>query len=304
MAQTITDDIDFRAFLKQQQSQFVRPASSWRDEVNERILLGRKQYGARMPWHNTHDHLRFRPGEVTLWAGINKHGKSLVAAQTILWLIIDVRALIASMEMPPASTIERLIRQASGSQEPTLRFSNDWQTWTDDRLWIYDQSGTVDAESIHGMMYYAAEELACEHILIDSLLKCGYATDDYTGQKDFVDGLCQIAKNASIHIHLVHHMRKGRKESDRPDKFDIRGAGEIADLVDNILIVHRNKDKEEKIRTGKEVNAFEPDTTITVAGQRHGTGWEGRIALWYDEPSQQLMGSPNRGPMRWPGFDE
>ena len=60
--------------------------------------------------------------------------------------------------------------------------------------------------------------------------------DDLTGQKDFVDALCTIAQDTGLHIHLVCHMRKGENEDAARLKFDIKGAGEITDLVDNILI--------------------------------------------------------------------
>ena len=78
-------------------------------------------------------------------------------------------------------------------------------------------------------------KLGCKHIVIDSLMKCGIGEEDYQAQGDFVDKLCWIAKKYDVHIHLVHHMRKGRSEDDIPDKFDVKGASRITDMVDNLF---------------------------------------------------------------------
>jgi len=144
---------------------------------------------------------------------------------------------------------------------------------------------------------YAFSKLGVKHIVIDSLMKCGLGTDDYNAQKSFVDRLCWIAKTYKGHIHLVHHMRKGRSENDIPDKFDVKGAGEITDMVDNLFIVHRNKGKEQKVEKGESVDELEPDSTLTVAKQRHGE-WEGKVALYFDPSSHQYLSGPG-GRSEW-----
>ena len=148
---------------------------------------------------------------------------------------------------------------------------------------------------------YAAKELNIEHIFIDSLMKCGIGTDDYNGQKIFVDRLCWAAKTHNVHIHLVHHMRKREKEGHIPDKFDVKGAGETVDLVDNLMIVHRNKTKEMAKEQGKEYDEASPDTIVVCAKQRHGE-WEGRFGLYFDHGSQQLTAAPNKT-IPWPGHN-
>ena len=299
MARLIDDSIDYRAFLAKQQAQNIRPASDFIDSTVKLLVLGDEQYGDPLPWRKTHKDIRLRPKEVSIWAGINNHGKSNVCGQTILWQLRERRALIASMEMPPERTLLRMLRQAAGAKDPAMKFVKEWGAWTDDRLWIYDQQGSVDIESIVGMCWYACEELGCDHIVIDSLLKCGIAPDDYGGQKEFVDQLCQAAKHGDSHIHLVHHMRKGRREADKPDKFDVRGASEITDLVDNVFIVHRNLDKEANVAQGKEVHVAVPDTRFICAKQRHGTSWIGEVPLYFEPASGQLIQAPGKGPMQW-----
>ena len=137
--------------------------------------------------------------------------------------------------------------------------------------------------------------------MIDSLIKCGIRPDDYARQTEFVDRLCWAAKTHNIHIHLVHHIRKGDKEGKRPDKFDIKGAGEITDLVDNVFIIHRNKIKEreaEKQSPNQDI-LDKPDMTITVDKQRHGE-WEGTFGFWFHRESTQFVSHPDATPLRWP----
>jgi twinkle protein len=70
----------------------------------------------------------------------------------------------------------------------------------------------------------------------------------------------------------------------------VKGSGSITDQVDNLLMVWRNKAKEDGRATGKHVNETDPDAALICGKQRNGE-WEGRIALWYEPQSQQFVGS-------------
>ena len=117
---------------------------------------------------------------------------------------------------------------------------------------------------------------------------CGLGVEDLDGQKEFMDSIMWTAKSTGLHIHIIHHVRKGRTEVDAPDLFDVRGAGQLLDMPDNICIVHRNRLKEEMTANGSPMNGNPPDARITVKKQRHGE-WEGPIKLWYHESGQFLQ---------------
>jgi len=293
----ISDDIDFLKFAGVQESQYIEPTKTFSNEVKERFSHGFEVRGEKLPWHKSHDKVGLRPGEVSIWAGINGHGKSLVLGQVLLFMPRDVKCLIASLEMKPAATLERMCRQSLGGGVPTDFYVDEFMEKTDN-IYIYDQVDTVQPERILGMCHYAAKELGINHIMIDSLMKCGISPEDYPRQKEFVDRLCWVAKSENIHIHLVHHIRKGSNEGEQPDKFDIKGAGEITDLVDNVFIVHRNKSKEQKLQNNQTVEPYEPDETLRVAKQRHGE-WEGIFKLWFHQPSTQFVGSSESMAIRW-----
>jgi len=278
------DDIDFLEFVGSLEKQYLAHLSDFRDEIADRFSGGICSYGDELPWQKTHDNFRLRPGEVTIWAGINGHGKSMVLSHIVAHLIKTAPCLIASLEMPMSATGQRMIRQIVGTDTPTKEYIDKALTFTDDNLWVYDQLDTVATERIFGMVVYAVKELGVKHVVIDSLMKCGINDDDYNGQKEFVDRLCWAAKTYGGHIHLVHHIRKTKSEDEVPDKFDVMGASALTNLVDNVVIVHRNKSKERQ----QEPEDKEPDARLYVAKQRHGE-WEGRINLWFHKSSQQYL---------------
>ncbi|HIH2651553.1 TPA: AAA family ATPase [Burkholderia cenocepacia] len=297
MARTLPDSIDWEAYARDEDDgrADVRRASEFIEDLVEHLHSPKEvASGTATPWSSVGEALRFREGEVTLWGGVNGHGKSAVLGEAMLHAMsAGDRVCIASMEMRPIATMERLARQAAATAMPAPDFIRGFGRWTNDRLWLYAHVGTVERARMLAVARYCRKELGVHHVVIDSLLKCGIAPDDYAGQKTFVDALCSLARDTGVHIHLVHHARKGEKESVVPDKFDMKGAGEITDLVDNVLIVHRNKAKEAQLRKDtlsdekREETEQQADTALICAKQRHHT-WEGTVRLWFDAASLQF----------------
>lgn len=302
------DDIDFELYERETESkERVKPASLYIDELIQRLRNPVRAPRALMPWRKTHGLIQFRPGEVTVWGGANGHGKSLVTGLMALSFCSQgERVCIASFEMKPARTLERMARQASGynpndpafagSEEATDALVDQYtqfKEWTETRLWLYDQQGTIDAAKVCAVVRYCAKELKITHFFVDSLMKCMAGEDDYNGQKEFVDQLTSIARDHNMHIHLVHHIRKPDDESHKPNKYDYKGSGSITDQVDNVVSVWRNKPKEKKREIGAAVDeSKDPDCLLICDKQRNGE-WEGSIGLWFDPQSQQYL--PNYG---------
>lgn len=289
--QKVIDD-DLLNFMGEQESQFLIKPSSLIHEVQERILHGDVTRGDVLPWSKTHKYVGLRPGEVSLWAGINGHGKSQLLGQVVAWGL-NSSWLVASMEMLPASTMERMTKQISGCGKPSNEFIDKILNWTDGKLWIYDQTDTVASDRILALIRYAVSK-NISHVVIDSLMKCGIRKDDLEGQTYFIDKVCWLAKKNKIHIHIIHHMRKGENEYTIPNKFDVRGAGEVTDMVDNVFIIHRNKKKE----LAEVKHDEDPDCWLKVDKQRH-FSWEGIFNLWFSKESGQYTADPNRVMKHW-----
>ena len=128
-------------------------------------------------------------------------------------------------------------------------------------------------------------------------MKCVADEDDYNGQKRMVDELTAIARDYSIHLHLVHHIKKPANEDHKPTKYDYKGSGSITDQVDNVISVWRNKPKERDREAGKMVIETEPDCLLICDKQRNGD-WEGQIGLWFHRDSQQFVGAPGDAPLQ------
>lgn len=301
----LPDDIDFAAYERETEAkQRVRPARAYINELIDELGQPIKVKGQPLPWHKTRGLFRFRPGEVTLWGGGNGMGKSLMSGFAALDLMFGgQRVCIASFEMKPHNTLRRMLRQWAGcaptefashpeGPEAMRDLYEQFSSQADKRLWFYDQQGTVNAGQMAAVARYCAKELGIQHLFVDSLMKCVKAEDDYNGQKAFVDELCAIARDYEIHIHLVHHIRKLENESKRPDKSDIKGTGAIADQVDNILLVWRNKAEESARKPG------EPDAVLNCCKQRNGE-WEGTVLLWFDRESQQYLEAAHGQPINF-----
>jgi twinkle protein len=286
----IRDDIDLSAYMDERQTDHrVLPASSWVQSVIDRFHKPDTAPKVRMPWRKTHGDFHARPAEVTLWGGINGHGKSLLTNQVIQCFAEQGQKIaVASLEMQPDATMARMVRQSFGSDLPPVAYIEQFGKWTDGRLWIYDHLGSSDPRTMAAVIRYAVDKFGVQHFVVDNLMKVVRGEDDYNAQKDFVNSLCVIAKDTGCHIHLVLHIKKLKAETDVPNKFDIKGSGAITDLVDNVFIVWRNKAKEAAIRMGEDFSPDDPDCLLILDKQRHGET-EGRYRLFFDPASMQYM---------------
>jgi twinkle protein len=300
-------NIDFAAFEKRYPEHAkVIPAWAYADTVVDAFHGAETTLGLGLPWSKTHSHIRLRPGEVSVWSGINGSGKSLLLNQVMLTAMVHgERCVLASMEMQPHTTLSRLTRQAVGVRAPSETAIRTFHRWTDGKLWLYVQQGTVDSKRMLSVLRYCHEALRHEgekvrlnHFVVDSLMKCGIAPDDFNRQKAFVDELCTFARDSGIHVHLVAHERKGESSRNLGDKFSIKGTSEISDQVDNIFIVWRNKDKEEEaqVPSPNPAKLDGPDAVVRCDKQRHGE-WEGKILLWYDRDSLQYVAAEGLRPI-------
>jgi len=299
------DNFDYRAWMAENEPRIkVLGAQTWEDDLLAAVRGGNEPVGARLPWAKTHDRIRFRGGEVTLWMGINGHGKSQILGQAALGFAAQGEPVcVASFEMRPVSTLRRMLRQVSMNDHPGEAAVRRLMQWAKGRFWLYDQLGTVKPEMLYAVIRYCADKLKIKHIVIDSLMKCVRGEDDYNGQKDFVDMLCTLARDHDVHIHLVHHVRKGENEEKIPGKFDAKGTGAVSDQVDQVITCWRNKRKERTVekllRQGHEIDMEtrdQADELLIVDKNRHGE-WEGTISLWYHPQSLQYTGDKRCMPL-------
>jgi twinkle protein len=255
--------------------------------------------GDKLPFAKLDQLVGLRHSELTIWAGENGSGKSLILGQLKLSLLkAHKTVLTASLEMTPTKTLSRMVRQAIGSLNVSNRDIEHFMEWKKDKAYLFDHQGRLDAWQAIALCRYAKQHLKCDHIILDSMMKLVRGEDDFNGQKDLVDALCDVAKETKMHIHLVHHIRKGGESNRIAEKKDIKGSGVITDLADNVVLIARNRIKERETEQNKIADNTQPDTFLITAKQRNGD-WEGTLGLWFDKKSQQFTESFNQPIIRY-----
>ena len=283
-------NMDFKNYYEQNQadSDNIKRPVDFIEDLFERMSNGDVILGTPMPWSKTREQFRFRMGETTMWSGYNGHKKSMVLGYTALQFIKENEPVcIASFEMKPSSTLMRMMKQACGVTTPDMNDMENFMLWTDKRLWLYDHQGSLSPDRLYGVIMYAAENMKCKHFIIDSLMRVIAGEDNYNAQKDFVTKLCDLAIQLNIHIHLVHHTKKG-KEGEVSSRYDAKGSGAISDNIHNSLIVWSNKEKKED----------QPDVVVKCDKQREGE-WEGMIPLWFREECLQFIQHAEQEITQW-----
>lgn len=270
----------------------VRPASDFADEL--RAKFGPKSQRTRhasMFSTKLRNVIEFRPGEVTIWAGYNGHRKSMFVGQVALDLCAQrERVLIASMEMLPAVTLERMTRQALAGSEVAGVYVERFLQWSNDRLWLFDHLGRVDGERIEALCRYFADKIRGAHVVIDSMMMVCQSEEHLDEQKRFMTDMVRLSKETGQHIHVIAHCRKPNSGEDRgPTKYDIRGSASVSDQADNVVTLWVNKPKAAKLEKDQnDTSALaEPDYLVSVEKQRNGS-FEGKAKMWFHEDSMRF----------------
>ena len=233
--------------------------------------------GLSLPFINTENDFKVRMGETTVVTGFSGHGKSAWLNQVILHLMKKEKTMIASFEMLHKATLGRMCQQ-TGEAMPNDEYILDFLKQLESNLYLYDPEGSTSTKKVLEVIYYCAEKLGVKIMVIDSLMKCGIAEDNLNGQKDFLNKLAVASRDLDIHLFVVAHSRKTNSDYEHATKLDVAGSANITNLVDNVLSVHRNKEREEAEREGDTTNEimFTPKCSVHLVKQRHGKGVEAK----------------------------
>jgi twinkle protein len=189
----------------------------------------------------------WRESELTIWSGRNSAGKSTLLNQVFLRLAeSNIKGCIASFEMPVVRYLGWMARQYTGKAYPENWQVKEFTSWLSGKTYILNSLDSLTPAVILDTFEYASRRYGVKHFLIDSLMKVSFpGKEELKEHKLFINQLTSFAHKFKCHVHLVAHPRKGGRDSDRPGKVDIMGTGDITNLADNVLIMHR-PDEEEK----------------------------------------------------------
>jgi twinkle protein len=272
--------------------------------------MSRVDEGLLLPWKKTHDFFKLRPGELSIWAGVNGHGKSQFASQIIASAATnDVRCCVASMEWRTEKWALRMQRQIGAVEALTDAYSRTLTRALSNTLWTFNVSGRAKAERILEVFRYARRRYKVELFLIDNLTKCGFADDDYAGAKQFVEALADFARETDCHVMLIAHMRKGgsgASEEMPSGKWGIKGSGGITDVATTVVEVWRNLKRERKVAEAEREHAeLEGDyaaggkcgyDAMLFVRKQNETGRLPSFSFWFDRRTGQFLAQPTHTP--------
>lgn len=286
------EDIDLTNYRDESYAPRVKNAAAYAAELKKRLTQP-DTWGARTGFA-CDEHFRFRPRELTIWTGYKGHGKSAVLSQVLLRFMQDgQKVFVCSPEFHPVELLYRFLVQIMGASHPSEEEAEIALEFFQRSLWVYDVQSSLKPRDVTPLCRWVCDNIKPDHIVIDSLMKCGIAPDDYNAQKQLVDQIQSVAHQNDTHIHLVAHARKGHSDESPARLHDIKGASEIADMAENVVSIWRNKPKEKAISSGDMAKEGESDALFIVEAQRNCGGWVGmtqlnyrRDAMTYFEPFQ------------------
>lgn len=274
---------------------FLNSMSEYRARMAQEFDPNFADPGFDLPFDKARGLVKLRLGEVSVWAGMSGHGKTeLVSFACLHAAARGARVCVASLEFVGAKYVKKLVRQATAKPDPSVEDIDRAFGALADKVWVYDRAGTNPIADILAAFEYSAARHECQLFVVDNLAKCGLAEDDYNGQKGLVDALTDFAKKWSVHVILVHHLKKTESEDRVGGKLDIKGSGGITDMADSVFVVWRNKAKERALRAGKPPADLRgtADAVLSCEKQRNGEE-EPAFLLWFDKGSHHFLPTPD-----------
>lgn len=237
------------------------------------------------------DWWQWRPAEVSVWTGINGHGKSLMLMQALIAVMVaGERICVFSGELPPRKQLKRLVKQITGLDRPTPQYLRYVGDWLDDRAWVFDVVGTASLDRLIEVFRYAARRYGIKHFVIDSLMMTDVPEDGpgaMTAQRTAMRKIVAFAHETNGHVHLVAHPRKVKSEDAAPGKLDVAGSGHITNGADNVFAVW-SAQKEE----GQGLDSH--DAELALVKDREGDAGHRKVFLYFNRTCQQYMTDINR----------
>jgi len=179
-----------------------------------------------------------------------------------------------------------------------IESKKNMREWYKGKIWMYDDmdnnANTIIDRGISITRKFGAKIWILDNITCMSLDE-GSEKSIWEKQKDFIVRLVSLAKTYGILIVLVNHPRKlnGLSIERKLAADDVSGAGELTNLAQYVISVHRYTKKErkgEKNRKGEYYKGKEPilyDVMVEFLKNRY-TGVLGEANLYFDYNSYRF----------------
>jgi twinkle protein len=222
----------------------LRFADGYLEEMLAELDRPSSRVGTLTGWTELDENLKgFRDGEITVWSGYNGSGKSTVLGWLVnVWAGMGLRSCVASMELKPLSYLKWVTMQALGDdwENLTKHEIRRWNEWVSPSFALLNHPASITLDKLLEVFTYAAQRYGCKQFVADNLMKIITPGDTMESQRRIITALKDFAIEWDCHVHLVAHPRKPPATgAPKMTKYDISGTSDIANLADNVLIVHR-----------------------------------------------------------------
>ena len=235
-------------------------------------------------------------GEVTVIGALTSVGKTTVVYNLLYGMKQESnkRIGVAFLESSLGETTEKLVSIHMGKNLSTMptsewaydefrKFYDDLKQ--DDKLHIHNHQGSDDLDELFSKIRYMAKGLDCDVVIIDPLQVA--VTSNENGMIDaFMDRCLKLAKETSISIIVVSHMRKPQvKDAHDVNEYDMKGSGSINQIAFNTILLSRDKlSEDDYTRNSTKVQLVKCRRT----GRTGTAGW-----LFYEQETSRLVqGNP------------
>lgn len=250
-------------------------------------------------------------GEISVVSGLRASAKSTWLSQVAINAVDrEFNVLFFSGELKDTRFADWILCQAAGKRN--VEFSRDFENlawakpsvkdkiadWLADHLMLYNNEYGLQFAQIKEDLTKRIEACKSDLVIVDNLAildldeyaKKAWGRDIWEAQKEFIKDLKDISIRYNCHICFVAHPRKavGFLRLD-----DIAGTGNIGNLVDTALIVHRKNNDFQRLFTQdfgkKALEQFYDATNIIEIAKDRECGTQDRfVPLWYEMGTRRM----------------
>ena len=273
-------------------------AEEFRQETLEELSVDKSKVGE--PFFLEHLKHRIREHELTVLGGINFSGKSqFISNQIAFDCGRGLKSGLASFEQRQSASLASIVTQLTSLPHIANHVNefNEAYDMIGGNLSIYKRTDKPTVTHIIQEFTLQFRRKGTSVFYLDNLSTLKLDRGDNTAVSEAVNELREFVNKYPVHVFLIVHLRKPSREFEgkMAVRSEIKGAGELADLAHNVIIVHRYEQKDMTIqamlkdkRHINEIEVFkaeEPDGKVAVLKNRF-LGTTPSIDVWFDKDTQ------------------
>ena len=235
-------------------------------------------------------------GEVTVIGALTSVGKTTLVYNLLYDMVQENNKKVGAvfLEADKGEIAERIVSLHSGENiavtpmdkrdnSAYLEFYNDFKK--NEKVFMYDHQGLSDVDELFSKMRWMVKGMDCDVLILDPLHAA--VKSDENGTIDvFMDRCLKLAKETSVSIIIISHMRKPNvKDPHDVNEYDMKGSGSINQIAFNTLLLSRDKMSED---------VYTSNSTKVQLVKCRRTGRTGHAGwLYYEEETGRMVaGNP------------